>query len=144
VPFGLTNALSVFQRHLNNILSEKINYGVVVYIADILIYSQTEEEQVELVRWVLKRLSENSLCVNSDKCIFHVPQVEFVGFLIGTQSVQMSQKKVEDILNWPAPRSVKEFQKFIGFANFYRRFMQGFSKLTLPLQTLTHNGVMCN
>jgi len=142
MPFGLTNTPSVFQRHLNNILSEKTDCGVVVYIDDILIYTQTEEEHVELVRWVLKKLSENGLCVNIDKCIFHVPEVEFVGFQIGTQGVQMSQKKVEDILNWPAPSSVKEVQKFIGFANFYRRFIQGFSKLTLLIQTLTHNGIM--
>jgi len=119
MPFGLTNAPSVFQRHLNNILSEKIDRSVVVYIDDILIYTQTEEEHVELVRWVLKKLSENSLGVNIDKCIFHVPEVEFVGFQIGTQGVQMSQKKVEDIHNWPTPRSVKEVQIFIGFANFY-------------------------
>jgi len=99
ILFGLTNAPSVFQRHLNNILSEKIDRGVVVYIDDILIYTQTEEEHIELMRWVLKKLSENGLCINMNKCIFHVPEVEFVGFQIGTQGVQMSQKKVEDILN---------------------------------------------
>jgi len=142
--FGLMNATSVFQRQLNNILSEKIDRGVVIYIDNILIYTQTEEEHVELVRWVLKKLSENGLPVNIEKCIFQVPEVEFVGFQIGTEGVQMSQKKVEDILNWPAPRSVKEVQKFIGFANFYRRFIQGFSQLTLPIQTLTHNGIMWN
>jgi len=84
MPFGLTNTPSVFQRHLNNILSEKIDHSMVVYIDNILIYTQTEEEHVELMRWVLKILSENSLCVNIDKCIFHVPEVEFVGFQIGT------------------------------------------------------------
>jgi len=84
MPFGLTNAPSVFQRHLNNILSEKIDRGMVVYIDDILIYTQTEEEHVELVHWVLKKLSENGLCVNIDKYIFHVPEVEFVEFQIGT------------------------------------------------------------
>jgi len=97
--FGLINAPSVFQRHLNNILSEKIDRGVVAYVDDILIYTQTEEEHVELMHWVLKKASENGLCVNIDKCIFHIPEVEFVGFQIGTQGVQMSQKKVEDILN---------------------------------------------
>jgi len=110
MPFGLTNAPSVFQRYLNYILFEKIDRGVVVYIDNILIYTQTEEEHVELVRWVLNSLSANGLCVNIDKCIFHVPEVEFVGFQIGTQDVQMTQKKVEDIPNWPAPRSVKEVQ----------------------------------
>jgi len=142
--FGLTNAPSIFQRYLNNILSEKIDPSVVIYIDDILIYTQTEEKHVELMHWVLKKLSENGLCVNIDKCIFHVPEVEFVGFQIGTQGVQMSQQKVEDILNWPAPRSVQEVQKFIGFSNFYHRFIQGFSKLTLSIQTLTHNSVMWN
>ena len=82
-------------------------------------YTQTEEQYVELVCWVHKNLSENGLYVNIDKCIFDIPEVEFVGFQIGTQGVQMSQKKVKDILNQPAPRSVKEVQKFIGFTNFY-------------------------
>jgi len=96
------------------------------------------------MHWVLKKLSDNGLSVNIDKCIFHISEVEFVGFQIGIQGVQMSQKKVEDILNWPAPRSMKEVQKFIGFANFYRRFIQGFCKLTLPIQTLIYTGVMWN
>jgi len=86
------------------------------------------------VRWVLKRLSENGLCININNCIFHVPEVEFVGFQIGTQGVQMSRKKVKDILNWPVFRNVKEVQKFIRFANFYHWFILGFSKLTLPIQ----------
>jgi len=99
ISFRLINASSVFQRHLNNILSEKTDCSVVVYPDDILIYTQTEEEHLELMRWVLKKLSENGLCVNIDKWIFHVPKVKFVRFQIGTQGVQMSQKKVEDILN---------------------------------------------
>jgi len=66
MPFGLTSAPSVFQRHLNNILAEKIDRGVVVYIDDILIYSKTEEEHIELVRWVLAKLTENNVCFNID------------------------------------------------------------------------------
>jgi len=80
MPFGLTNAPSVFQRHLNNILTEKIARGVVTYIDHILIYSKTEAEHIELVRWVLQRLMENELCINIDTCLFYVPEVEFVGF----------------------------------------------------------------
>jgi len=103
MPFGVTNAPSVFQRHLINILAEKIDRGVVVYIADILIYSKTEEEHIELVRWVLQRLTENNLCINIYKSLFHVPEVEFMGFQVGKHWIQMSQKKVEDIVNWLAP-----------------------------------------
>jgi len=144
IPFGLTNAPSVFQRHVNNILADKIDRGVVVYIDYILMYSKTEEEHIELVRWVLQKLTENNLCININKCLFHLREVEFVGFQVGKQGIQMSQKKVEDSVNWPAPRNVTEVQRFIGFANFYRRFIQGFSSLTLPIQVLTHNGVVWN
>jgi len=144
VPFGLTNAPSVFQRYLNNILAEKIDRGVIVYIDDILIYSKTEEEHIELVRWVLQKLTENNLGINIDNSLFHVLEVEFLGLQVGKQVIQMSQKKVEDIVNWLAPRIVKEVQRFIGFANFYRRFIQGFSSLTLPIQVLTHNEVLWN
>jgi len=144
MPFGLTNAPSVFQRHLNNILGYKIDRGVVMYIDDILIYSKTEKEYIELVRWVLQKLTENNLCINIDKCLFHLPKVEIVGFQVGKQGILMSQKEVKDIVNWPGPGNVIEVQRFIGFANFYRRFIQGFSSLTLPIQVMTHNGVMWN
>jgi predicted HAD superfamily phosphohydrolase YqeG len=87
MPFGLTNATSVFQKHLDNILAEKIDQGVVVYIDDTLIYSETEEEHIELVRWVLQKLTENNLCINIDKCLFHVPEMEFVGFQLGKQGI---------------------------------------------------------
>jgi len=90
MPFGLNIAPSGFQRHLNNLLAEKIDRGVVVYIDDTLIYSKTEEEHFELVRWVLQKLTENNLCINIDKCLFHIPEVEFVGFQVGKQGIQMS------------------------------------------------------
>jgi len=115
-----------------------------VYIDYIFIYSKTEEEHIELIRWFLPKLTENNLYINIDKCLFHVLEVEFVGFQVGKHGIQSSQKKVEDIVNWPAPRYVKEVQRFIGFGNFYRRFIQGFSSLTLPIQVLMHNGVMWN
>jgi len=87
MPLGLTNAPSVFQRHLKNILAEKIARGVVVYIDDIIIYSNTEEEHIELVRWVLRKLTENNLFINIYDCLSHVPEVEFVGFQVGKQGI---------------------------------------------------------
>jgi len=85
MSFELTNGLSVFQQHLNNILTEKIDRGVVVYIDDIIIYSKPEEEHIELVRWVLQKLMENNLYINIDKCLFHFPEVEFMGFQVEKQ-----------------------------------------------------------
>jgi len=83
MPFGLTNVPSGFKRHLNNNLAEKIDRGVVAYIDDILIYSKIEEVHIELVRWVLQKLTQNNLCINIDKSLFHVPEVEFMGFQVG-------------------------------------------------------------
>ena len=144
MPLELSNAPAVFQRHLNNILVEKIDGGVVVYMDDILIYSETEEGHIELLRWILQKFTENNLCINIDKSLFHIPEVEFAGFQVGKQVIQMSQKKVEDIVNRPAPQNIKEVQRFIEFANFFRRFIEAFSSLTLLIQVLTHNGEMWN
>jgi len=108
MPFGLTNAPCMFQRHRNNILVKKLDQGVIMYIDDILIYSNPGEEHIELIRCVLQNLTENNLCINIDKCLFHILEVDFVGFQVGKQGIQMSQKEVEDIVNWPAPRNVKE------------------------------------
>ena len=83
MPFRLTNAPSVFQRYINEVLKEYIDRGLVDYIDDILIYSKTEEELVDLTKKVLKKLLDNSLCVNAKKCVFHACEVEFVGYTIG-------------------------------------------------------------
>ena len=119
MPFGLTNAPSVFQRYINELLKEYIDRGVVAYIDDIIIYSNTEEELVGLTKKVLKKLLDKSLCVNAKKCVFDAREVEFVGYTIGQNSLKMSENKVKHILEWEAPGSVHEVQQFSGFANFY-------------------------
>ena len=140
MPFGLTNAPSVFQRYVNEVLKEYIERGVVAYIDDILIYSKTEEELVVLMKKVLKKLLDNSLCINAKKCVFHACEVEFVGYTIGQNGVNMSENKVKHILEWEAPSSVHEVQQFLGFANFYRRFIRGYSLICRPLTQLTKKG----
>ena len=137
MPFGLTNAPSVFQRYANEVLKQYIDRGVVAYIDDILIYFKTEEELVDLIKKVLKKLLDNSLCVTAKKCVFHAPQVKFVGYTIGQNNMKMSENKVKHILEWEAPRSVHEVQQFLGFANFYRRFIRGYSSICRPLTQLT-------
>ena len=144
MPFGLTHAPSVFQRYANEVLKQYIDRGVVAYIDDILIYFKTEEELVDLIKKVLKKLLDNSLCVTAKKCVFHAPQVKFVGYTIGQNNMKMSENKVKHILEWEAPRSVHEVQQFLGFANFYRRFIRGYSSICCPLTQLTKKGQVWN
>jgi hypothetical protein len=118
---------------MNVILRDLIDYGVVVYIDDILIYTGNEEEYVQLTREVLRRLQENNLAIGPDKCEWHQKQVEFLGYLISGEGVSMSEDKIDTIPKWQIPESVKDDQSFLGFANFYWRFIQGFSKICYSL-----------
>jgi len=133
VPFGLVNTPATFQAMMNKILREFLDHGVVVYLDDILIYSEGEEEHIELVKKVLVRLEEHQLAVSVPKSVSHVRSVEFLGYIVGIDGVTLSERKVKSVMNWRAPQSVKELQIFIGFANFYRRFIKDFSKICTPI-----------
>ncbi|KAL0146495.1 hypothetical protein M9458_058126 [Cirrhinus mrigala] len=123
MPYGLVNAPSVFQNFIHEVLREFLHHFVIVYIDDILIYSQSEAEHHHHVAEVLQRLRE------------HQP-VQFLVYVIDHHGVRMDEGKVEAVVSWPKPNSVKELQRFLGFANFYRRFIQGFSHITNPLTNL--------
>jgi len=118
---------------MNKILREFLDHGVVVYLDNILIYSENYEEHVELVKKVLARLEEHRLAISLKKSVFHVPSVEFLGYIVTVDGVTMSERKVESIKKWRSPRSVKEVPFFIGFASFYRRFIKDFSKICKPI-----------
>ena len=141
MPFGLCNAPASFQAMMNEILSDLLDVGVIVYIDDILIYSKTEEEHKKLVRTVVERLKNHGLCGSIDKSCFHVAEVEFLGFIVGIEGIKMNQKKIEEILNWQSPASTKHVQQFLGFANFYRRFILNYSTVCKPLTELTKKEV---
>ena len=96
----------------------------------------TEEGHDELVEEVLKRLEENDLFVKPEKCKWKVREVEFLEVIISPKGVEMQKKKVEGVLNWPVPRNVKEVQKFLGLANYYRRFIKNFAKVAVLLHVL--------
>ena len=106
---------------------------MVVYLDDILIYSKNQKEHEILVKKVLERLEQHDLVVSLKKSVFYTKTVVFLGYIVGTDGVTMSERKVESILKWKAPRSVKDVQIFIGFANFYRRFIENFSKICKPI-----------
>jgi len=137
MPFGLTNAPSTFQDMMNHVLSDILDVGVLAYMDDILVYGKTQEEHDALVKDVLERLRKNGLAVLPEKCTWSAQEVEFLGYVIGRKGVEMSPGKIEAVLAWETPRSVTEVQSFLGFANFYRRFIQDYSRVARPLTELT-------
>ena len=141
MPFGLTNAPATFQTLVNNILREYLDIFVIVYLDDILIYSKTREEHVQHVKKVLRALQKRNLPIKPDKCQFHVQTVGFLGFVISPEGIKMEQEKVRAILEWPEPTNVKEVQEFLGFANFYRRFIKKYSDRLVPITKLLQKDV---
>ena len=110
---------------MNNLFRDLINQGdTATFIDDILVATDTEEGHNELVEEVFKRLEENDLFVKPEKCKWKVREVEFLGVVIGPKGVEIQKEKMEGVLNWPTPRNIKEVQKFLGLANYYRRFIK--------------------
>lgn len=137
MPFGLMNAPAVFQALVNDVLRDFLNHFVFVYLDDILIFSRSRAEHVKHVRLVLRRLLENRLFCKAEKCEFHASTVSFLGFIIEQGQLRADPAKVKAVLEWPVPSSRKKLQSFLGFSNFYRRFIRDFSKVALPLTQLT-------
>jgi len=135
--FGLINFPATFQTMMNNLFRDLINQGdMVTFIDDILVATDTEEGHNELVEEVLKRLEKNDLFVKPEKCKWKVREVEFLEVVIGPKGVEMQREKIEGVLNWPAPKNIKEVQKFLGLTNYYRRFIKNFAKIAAPLHML--------
>jgi len=136
--FGMTNSPAMFQGMMNEILRDMINEGkVVVFVDDVLIGTDMEEGHDELVEEVLKRLEENDLYVKPEKCAWKVQKVNFLGVVMGEGKIEMEEDKVAGVLNWPALKMVKDVRKFLGLANYYRRFVKDFAKIARPLNNLT-------
>jgi DNA-directed RNA polymerase subunit L len=119
MPFGLTNAPATFQDMMNHIFRDMLDQGVIVYIDDILIYAETEEKHDEFVKEVLKRLEEHSLVISLEKCVWARNKVEFLGYTISEDRIEMAKDNIETVLMWEPLKSLKETQAFLGFANFY-------------------------
>ncbi len=112
---------------------------MIVYIDDILIYSQNLAELRRHVTQILKQLRKHHLYLKLEKCKFHRTTVQFLGYVISSEGIQMEQEKVQAIQEWPQPPTVKELQIFLGFSNFYRRFINNFSLLTASLTSMLHS-----
>ncbi|UTT92403.1 hypothetical protein NDA17_005982 [Ustilago hordei] len=136
MPFGLANAPAHFQSFINDIFRDIIGVYVVVYLDDFLIFSDTEEVHVKHVTEVLTRLRNNRLFAKLSKCEFHTKTVEFLGYIIKPTGIEMDPEKVRTVKEWPMPESIHDIQRFLGFANFYRRFIAHFARIAKPLTAL--------
>lgn len=137
MPFGLCNAPGTFQAFINEVLREHLDDFCSAYLDDILVYSNTKEEHIEHVSKVLEKLKQAGLYLDINKYQFYVKKVKYLGLIIITKRLKMDPKKIETIVNWKNPRCLKDVQTFMGFANFYRRFIYGYSRIAAPLSNLT-------
>ena len=136
--FGLTNSPATFQTMMNDIFREEIVEGwVVIYMDDILVFSKNLEEHRKQVSRILEKLRRHQLSLKAEKCYFEKEEIEFLGLIITRNGIQMDPHKVKAVRDWPVPKSQRELQQFLGFVNFYRRFIQGFAKIAKPLTKLT-------
>jgi hypothetical protein len=136
--FGLTNSPATFQSLMNSIFADLIAKSeVVVYMDDILIYSSDLEHHRKIVREVLSRLQKYDLYLRPEKCEFELQEIEYLGMIIRLGEVRMNPGKVAAVRDWTTPANLKEVRAFIGFANFYRRFIKDFASIARPLHDLT-------
>ena len=142
MPFGVTNAPATFQRLMNNIFKEELDAFVLVYLDDILIFSQTLQEHIIHIRRALEKLRSAKLYARLHKCSFFQDRVEYLGFDVSAQGVQPSPEKVRTIVEWPPPQSVRDVRSFLGLAGFYRRFIKQFSLKAKALTDLTKDGIV--
>ena len=140
MPFGMTNAPATFMRLMDDILWPFTNSFVVVYLDDILIFIQTWEEHLHHIRQVLQTLRQHKLCANLDKCTFGMTQFQYIGYIIDECGVHVDPTKIQVIRDWPSPTTIIELHSFLGLANFYHRFVLGFSHITRPLSQVTKGG----
>ena len=136
MPFGLCNGPASFQNYINNTLHEYLNDFCTVYLDNILIYSDNEAEHEIHIKCVLQKLEEAGLQADITKCAFYITQVPYLDLIIITKEVKMNSAKVNIIINWPTLVNVKNVQSFLGFANFYRRFIYSYNKIAAPLTHL--------
>ena len=135
--FGLTNSLATFQAMMNELLRDLINTGkVVVFIDNVIVGTEMKERHDELVVEIIKRLEENDLYVKLEKCKWKVREVGFLGVVIGPEGIKIEEEKMKGVLEWPTPKCIKDVQKFLGLANYYRQFIEGFAVVARPLHDM--------
>ena len=138
LPMGLTNAPATFQHMMNSTFRDLLDRCVLVFLDDIVVYSSTLEQHLIDVRAALTRLRANNLYAKKSKCDLFMHEIEFLGHHVGRDGLRVMADKVKSVQEWPTPRNASEVRSFLGLAGYYRRFIQGFSRIAVPLHDLTH------
>ena len=143
--FGLCNSPAAFQNMMNDIFLIETDEGwILIYIDDILILSKEKRNLQKLTLWVLKKLQENNPFVNLDKCTFEAKEVDYLGMIVTENQIKMNLAKLEEIRDWPTPTTVKQVWSFLGFGNFYRKFIGHYADIMRPLNDLTKKDLVWN
>jgi hypothetical protein len=140
MSFGLTNAPAYFMYLMNKVFMEYLDKFVVVFIDDILIFSKNEEEHDEHLHLVLQKLRDNQLYAKLNKCEFWLKEVSFLDHIISEGGIFVDPSKVKDVLSWKTPQNVVDIRSFLGQAGYYRRFIEGFSKISKSMMELLAKG----
>ena len=130
MSFGLTNAPAAFMDLMNRVFRPFLDRFVIVFIDDILVYSRSEEEHAMHLRYVLQTLREHQLYAKFSKCEFWLDQVTFLGHVVSKDGIQVDPKKMEAVIDWSRPTKVTRVRSFLGLADYYRRFVKDFSKIS--------------
>ncbi|GKB73867.1 putative reverse transcriptase domain-containing protein [Tanacetum coccineum] len=141
MSFGLTNAPAVFMDLMNRVCKPYLDKFVIVFIDDILIYSKSKEEHAEHLKLILELLKKEELYAKFSKCEFWLSKVQFLGHVIDSEGIHVDPAKIESIKDWASPKTPTEIRQFLGLAGYYRRFIEGFSKIAKPMTKLTQKNV---
>ncbi|GJV19264.1 reverse transcriptase domain-containing protein [Tanacetum coccineum] len=141
MPFGLTNAPAVFMDLMNRVCKPYLDKFIIVFIDDILIYSKNKQEHEEHLKIILELLKKEELYAKFSKCEFWIPKVQFLGHVIDNKGIHVDPAKIESVKDWASPKTPTEIRQFLGLAGYYRRFIEGFSKIAKPMTKLTQKKV---
>lgn len=133
MPFGLTNAPSIFQRLMACVLSGLTSEQCLIYIDDFIIFSATFSEHLVRLRKVFQRIQDAGLKLKASKCRFVQPKVCYLCNIVSADGVEPDPAKIQAVINYPVPTNVKELRQFLGLANYYRRFVQDYSRIASAL-----------
>ena len=142
MPFSLTNGPATFQCYINHLFVDMLDEFLTTYLDDLLIYSENKKEHTQHVKKVLQHLQEAGLQADIQKCEFSVTKMKYLRFIISTEGLEVDPDKIQAIIEWTTPTTVKGLQAFLGFCNFYHQCIKAYSWITKPLHQLTRKDIV--